>query len=101
MCTVLKKVFLSDMFNKISLIGNYYGILTSFPMACVCTLYCMCVQYVCVFSVHICCTHDAVGHEVMPVKLPATVVFLIEVFYLWYQILQLCRKRDKNLLAAP
>lgn len=28
-------------------------------------------------------------------------VLFIEVFYLWYQILQLCRKRNENLLAAP
>lgn len=47
------------------------------------------------------CTHNAVGHEVMPVKLPATVVLLVEILHLWNQIFQLCRKRDKNLLAAP
>lgn len=46
-------------------------------------------------------THDAVGHEVMPVELPAAVVLLIEVLHLWYQVLQLCRQRDEDLLAAP
>lgn len=53
------------------------------------------------FSAEVCDTHDAVGHEVMPVKLPAAVVLLIEVFHLWYQIFQLCRQRDEDLLAAP
>lgn len=46
-------------------------------------------------------THDAVGHEVMPVEFAAAVIPLVEVFHLGDQVLQLGGQRDKNLLAAP
>lgn len=46
-------------------------------------------------------THDAIGHEVMPVELPATVVLLVKIFNLGDQIFQLHGQRDENLLAAP
>ncbi len=45
-------------------------------------------------------THNAVGHEVMPVEFATAVVPLVEVFHLWDQVLQLRGQRDKNLLAA-
>lgn len=46
-------------------------------------------------------THDAVGHQVVPVKLPAAVVLLVEVLHLWDEVFQLCRKGNEDLLAAP
>lgn len=46
-------------------------------------------------------THDAVGHQVVPVKLPATVVLLVEILHLWDEVFQLCRQGDEDLLAAP
>jgi len=45
-------------------------------------------------------THDAVGHEVMPVELASAVIPLVEVFHLGDQVLQLRGQRDENLLAA-
>lgn len=46
-------------------------------------------------------THDAVGHQVMPVQLPAAVVLLVEILHLWNEVFQLCGEGDKDLLAAP
>lgn len=46
-------------------------------------------------------THDSVGHQVMPVELPAAVVLLVEVLHLWDEVFQLRRKGDEDLLAAP
>ena len=46
-------------------------------------------------------THDAVGHEVMPVEFASAVIPLVEVFHLGDQVLQLRGQRDENLLAAP
>ena len=46
-------------------------------------------------------THDAVGHEVVPVELPAAVVLLVEVLHLRDQVLELGGQRHKHLLAAP
>lgn len=45
-------------------------------------------------------THNAVGHEVMPVELPTAVIPLVEVLHLGDQVLQLCGQRDENLLTA-
>lgn len=46
-------------------------------------------------------THNAIGHEVMPVQLPAAVVLLVEIFHLRDQVLQLRGQRHKHFLAAP
>lgn len=37
----------------------------------------------------------------MPVKLPATVVLLVEVLHLWDEVFQLRGEGDEDLLAAP
>lgn len=46
-------------------------------------------------------THDSVGHQVMPVELPAAVVLLVEVLHLRDEVFQLRGKGDEDLLAAP
>lgn len=45
-------------------------------------------------------THNAVGHEVVPVEFASAVIPLVEVFHLRDQVLQLRGQRDKNLLTA-
>lgn len=46
-------------------------------------------------------THDSVGHQVMPVELPAAVVLLVEVLHLRDEVFQLRGEGDEDLLAAP
>lgn len=46
-------------------------------------------------------THNAIGHQVMPVKLSAAVVLLVEILHLWDEVFQLCREGHEDLLAAP
>lgn len=46
------------------------------------------------------CTHNAVGHEVMPVEFATAVIPLVEVLHLGNQVLQLRGQRDKDLLTA-
>ena len=58
----------------------------------------MCLHVFCV-SVEM-LTHYAIGHEVVPVQLPAAVVPLVEVLHLRDQVLQLRGQRDEHLLTA-